>query len=359
MKQLTEQQDLFGQIEGLYSLLQDEESRYIFRQRLLYSLSKDERHIQNMVCRLIENYGEKDSVYCLLRWLKKNAGNKLIIFGAGCACRHLMYILKCYQIEIDCICDNNVQLWGKECYGKLVLSPNQLKELGEEICVIVGTNWYSQEIYKQLCELGIPQRLIFMPKNAWWLGDKIQYFDSQLMIPGENESFIDGGAFTGEDTVEFMKWCGNKCDAVYLFEPDEGNYKKMCSRIERFSIPYKYCYHLGLWNSKTELKFSMGKGSNSCVDEKGVLTIHTAAIDETVKGPVTLIKMDIEGSEMEALKGAKNVIRKYKPRLAICVYHKPEDIIDIPFYIYGLCPDYKFYLRHYSYTSTETVLYAV
>ena len=71
------------------------------------------------------------------------------------------------------------------------------------------------------------------------------------------------------------------------------------------------------------------------------------------------IKMDIEGAELAALEGAQNCIREQHPKLIICVYHKPEDIIEIPAYILSLCPDYKLYLRHYSLGHTETVLYAV
>ena len=69
--------------------------------------------------------------------------------------------------------------------------------------------------------------------------------------------------------------------------------------------------------------------------------------------------MDIEGAELEALKGAEETIKRYRPKLAICVYHKPEDIVEIPKYILNINPDYKLYLRHYSDNAGETVLYAI
>lgn len=73
----------------------------------------------------------------------------------------------------------------------------------------------------------------------------------------------------------------------------------------------------------------------------------------------TFIKMDIEGAEKEALIGAEQIIRCHKPKLAICVYHKPEDIYVLPELINSFREDYRFYLRHYSNTIYETVLYAV
>ena len=77
------------------------------------------------------------------------------------------------------------------------------------------------------------------------------------------------------------------------------------------------------------------------------------------KEKATFIKMDIEGSELEALKGAKNQIMNYSPRLAICVYHKREDLITIPQYIKKLVPEYKLYLRaHFPYAS-ELVIYGI
>ena len=73
---------------------------------------------------------------------------------------------------------------------------------------------------------------------------------------------------------------------------------------------------------------------------------------------VTFIKMDVEGSELKALEGAKNTIIRKHPRLAICIYHKAMDVIEIPSYILSLVPEYKFYIRHYNSHMWETVLYA-
>ena len=74
---------------------------------------------------------------------------------------------------------------------------------------------------------------------------------------------------------------------------------------------------------------------------------------------ITFLKMDIEGSELAALRGAERIIREQRPKLAICVYHKPEDLREIPSLLLSYHPDYKLYLRHYSINETETVLYAI
>ena len=68
--------------------------------------------------------------------------------------------------------------------------------------------------------------------------------------------------------------------------------------------------------------------------------------------------MDVEGAELKSLMGARETIIKNRPRLAICVYHKPEDLYEIPGYILSLVPEYKFLLRHYSSSNAETILYA-
>ena len=119
-------------------------------------------------------------------------------------------------------------------------------------------------------------------------------------------------------------------------------------------------YNAGLWSEDKTLYFErMGNAGSRIVKEKTETSIKTVALDNCVSGPVTFIKMDIEGAELEALKGSREIIKKYRPRLAISAYHKKEDLVELPLYIKELVSDYKLYIRHYSNAGIETVLYAV
>lgn len=118
-------------------------------------------------------------------------------------------------------------------------------------------------------------------------------------------------------------------------------------------------YSKGLWDSEIELSFQETGSAGSKIGA-GAVTISTATIDGVVGDErVSFIKMDVEGAELEALYGAEQTIRRNHPKLAICVYHKPEDIVTIPRYILSLDGDYQLYLRHYSMNQSETVIYAI
>ena len=93
-------------------------------------------------------------------------------------------------------------------------------------------------------------------------------------------------------------------------------------------------------------------------EQTGTL-IKAVALDDCISDLVTFIKMDIEGAELEALKGSREILKRYRPRLAISLYHKKEDLEEIPVYIKELVSEYKLYIRHYSNAGVETVLYAV
>jgi hypothetical protein len=93
----------------------------------------------------------------------------------------------------------------------------------------------------------------------------------------------------------------------------------------------------------------------------GVISIQVKTIDNLNLEKVTFIKMDVEGAELNALKGAEKTILKDKPKLAICIYHSNEDMVCIAEYIHNLAPEYKLYVRqHFLFPSAaETVLYAI
>ena len=92
-----------------------------------------------------------------------------------------------------------------------------------------------------------------------------------------------------------------------------------------------------------------------CGDKVQVVTLDDYVYDEKP----TFIKMDIEGAEMEALIGARRIIQTYKPKLAVCLYHKPQDLFEIPIYIKSLNEDYRLYIRQYANSRYETVCYAL
>lgn len=115
----------------------------------------------------------------------------------------------------------------------------------------------------------------------------------------------------------------------------------------------------GMWNEKTEIGFERRGDSGSVLNEDALEKVPVDTIDNVCyEDRVTFIKMDIEGSELNALQGAINVIRRDRPRLAICIYHSFEDLYQIPLWIKDTVPEYKLYMRHHNDDATETVIYA-
>lgn len=188
-----------------------------------------------------------------------------------------------------------------------------------------------------------------------------QYFQKDIFGPLKDEVFVDGGAYIGDTIDSYMKFSGGVYKRIYAWEPDEDNIKWLEKYKEKYdNITVVPC---GLWSEKTELSFLQGVGNGSRIqqDAQGevVLKVKVDSIDNVcADDKVTFIKMDIEGSEMEALKGAVNVIKRDKPRLAICIYHEPEHLYEIPFWIKQTVPEYKLYMRQHSCGRNETVIYA-
>lgn len=184
-----------------------------------------------------------------------------------------------------------------------------------------------------------------------------QYFLSEILKPLNNEVYVDCGAFEGDTIDEFLKWNGGTYKEIYAFEIDVHNYNILRKNYEDSDSIYTLNY--GCWDKEEDFSYTTRAGGRGSVAEEGSgNTCKCIPIAKCIESEVTLLKMDIEGAEIRALIGAKEIILKYKPRLAICVYHKPDDLWEIPFWIHDLVPEYKLYLRHHAENHYETVIYA-
>lgn len=184
-----------------------------------------------------------------------------------------------------------------------------------------------------------------------------QYFDT--FSPKEGEVFVNAGAFHGETDIDFAKWTNYTYKKIYAFEPISDDVDICKKSYEENNIERVEMFCKGTWSETGVLSFSVGADLQGRVDESGDTKIEVIRIDDAVGNEkVTFIKMDVEGAELRALHGARETIIRNKPRMAICIYHKPADLYEIPQYLLSLVPEYRFKVRQYTSMVWETVLYA-
>lgn len=191
-----------------------------------------------------------------------------------------------------------------------------------------------------------------------------QYFN-ELTKNYPVRCFVDCGAYIGDTIEEAKAFYGENLTKIVSFEPDERNIQLLKERVQKCNIKEEQLclVTMGSWSKRDTLHFSSDNSSSSISDE-GDITIQVDSIDhvlEQVKKPIDYIKMDVEGSEKESLLGAAKTIQKHHPILAVCVYHKPEDLYELTQTIVALAEGYpyKFYLRYYGPDLRELVLYAL
>ena len=190
--------------------------------------------------------------------------------------------------------------------------------------------------------------------------EKIQYFPKGFFELSKNESYFDCGAFTGDTIADFLKSTGGEYRHIWAAEPDKSNHKQLLNYINTENLVNIDVINKGIYSSAKKLPFIESGSMLSMISEETDNYIEVDTIDHIAAGnEVTYIKMDVEGAELEALKGAENTIRKYRPILGISIYHKQQDLIDIPQYIKSIAPEYKFYFRVHKKLAIDTVLYGI
>ncbi len=188
-----------------------------------------------------------------------------------------------------------------------------------------------------------------------------QYFPPDLPAWRGPLRFVDCGAFDG-DTLGQLLATRQPVEAIAAFEPDPMNFGKLGAYVQanRAALPATVClFPCGVDAATRQARFSAGQGSGSHTAADGETVVQCVSLDEALPGfRPNLIKMDIEGAEYDALWGARQLLARHRPGLAVCLYHRPADLWRIPMLVRQLCGEGgRYYLRAHCFNGFELVLY--
>lgn len=334
----------------------------------------------------------------------------VVFYGCGEAFHSVIGTWNVYiGRKIDYCCDSDSAKWGKYFCGAKCLSPQELLAIKDKCAVFVTIGDFVP-VFKFLTESGFPSvNLIYKydlvaseflathdrheivsklyqtyavlsddhSRNVFdaivdrGLGsgedtnimvkvyEKNQYFPADIVKLSDHESFVDIGAFNGDTVKDFIERTHGKFDNIFSFEVDKINFNLLQGNVKHMPNHDRIkIFNMGIWDSECDITYSIGNSQSSIGAGEG--KGHVVPLDDILKKErVTYIKMDIEGAEPQALRGARNIIQTQKPRLAICIYHDFKHLWEIPLYLKELVPEYNIYFRHHTNLEYETVCYAV
>lgn len=342
-------------------------------------------------------------------WQSAFLKKRIVIWGASIGGNQTYEILTKNEIFPEAYCDNSEAKWGGVFNRLPIISPKQLYQYAadkEEYLVIIASVFYD-DIYKQMMELGITvetwilllydplgvkkkqhysieeqhllktlyvtedeytTRLIALIEEKDFLNghsfgkienyighggiEKYFYDEMSSKVQEEKITLIDAGAYIGDSILQMKSVFGDRIHDIYAFEPIRTNYEIM----ENKNISNLHMYPLALGREKGETTFKVNAALSS-ESLEGDYKVYVDFLDniEIIPRGKCLLKIDVEGSERELLEGAKKFIERYRPYIAICVYHRSEDIYELPQWLLKTGIEYSFYLRG----GMHTVCYAI
>jgi len=357
------------QHKHIYEKLQDEESRELYMLRYNFYKNNDNTQFLDL-CQITDKYskirlGNQDNqgVWDLLN-TPSLLSDGVILYGSGNGSQIIADLLDMKKVPICAICDSMpIKHGGSINTHQIISLKDTIAKYPDKPFIITP---FDQNVKKHILNIllanDISNKNIYFGLNT----PEGQYFGVDFIKPLREEIYIDGGCYDSETILNFIHFAGSY-EKIYAFEPDSDLYNETEKQLYNCKIKNVNLFQKGLWDKTEKLSFRGGKEIqenfvHGKIDANGTTHIETVSIDDVVSNDdaVTFIKFDIEGAELRALQGAKKTILKHLPRLAISIYHKPEDIVEIPAYILSLNPNYRLYVRHHSYiTMYETVLYAL
>jgi FkbM family methyltransferase len=348
--------------------------------------------------------------------------SQLVLFGAGNLGRKTLAGLRKLGIEPLAFVDNDARLWNTFVEGVQVLSPeeaarrhgnqatfvitiwrgeapdpmaereSQLRSLGcEYVVTFQPLFWKHAEVFLPHYAVDLPHRVHqhaddvrraghlwsddasrseYLAQLRWRLLGEFDalhcpvqhtiYFPLELCPLTDHEVFVDCGAYDGDSLRSFLDQPKKSFQRIYSFEPDPANFEKLEKEVslrpERESITLQ---RAAVGAQSGTVSFS-ADGNESSHIGKGDAVVDCVTLDEVLSGTQpTYIKMDIEGAELDALNGARKIIQRYSPVLAICTYHLQNHLWKIPLLIQSMNPNYSFFLRPHLVEGWDLVCYAI
>lgn len=247
---------------------------------------------------------------------------------------HIYSLCGKYRVIVPC-----VPVFGDEIFNRKFVSEHE-NELNAAYELFEDE---SKEIFAGCVDFMFGGELETLKKITT---DKNEAFENILKL-GNNESYLDLGAYRGDTVEEFLRYCGGEYSDITALEPDRRTFKKLEAYLE--NVENSTAYQYAVYSENKTLIFSDKAGRQSTVSEKGV-EVRAVCVDSLYSDKtVTYIKTDVEGVEKEAIRGAENTLKNQKPKLNIALYHRSEDIFSIPLQIAEINPGYKFHIRRHPY----------
>ncbi len=346
---------------------------------------------------------------------------KAVIFGCGPLGRILLEAARAAGVDVVAFADNNVKLQGRTLNGLPVMSPaqavtafgrkayfalgvfnnskprQQLRDLGcDRIVPYAAFLWQYSASMPDPLGLDLPHRILdastavragydalcddrsrqeYAAQIAWRCSldysflppsdDPAEiYYPAELMRLLDREVLVDCGAFDGESIEHFRRKATPLYEHIYACEPDPSNLEALSRYAEQLPVSERprvtiWPFAIGDRNGVARFE-AAGTVSSRVTNAAEGVEVHMRRLDTLLDGVnPTIVKMDIEGAEPAALAGAFDVIRRARPVLAVCAYHRNEHLWTLPTILKSVLADYRISLRRYAEECWETVYYAV
>jgi len=239
--------------------------------------------------------------------------------------------IETYSVDVPVYGDN---IFNRDFYENHITEINQVRKmLSDE---------KSKAVYENIISFKLTGDMIFLLSCETTRKEAYK----NILKLSDDEIYMDLGAFNGDTVSEFL---GNVSSyrKIYAAEPDIKNFTKLLNNTQH--LGNTQCLNVCISDNCGEITFSKHGGRNGNADKNGN-TVKCMTVDSILgNNDVTYIKFDVEGLEKEAINGAKNTIKRCKPKMLVSCYHRSEDIFAIPLQIMSIRDDYKVFIRHNPY----------